>query len=66
MKRSKFEWRVRDVSKRNCNQQTKNLSSWNQELLDKQEEFNTARYYAEIIVTTIREPLIVLDKKTLH
>ncbi|MFA5296863.1 MAG: chemotaxis protein CheB [Lutibacter sp.] len=34
----------------------------NQELLDKQEQLNAARYYAESIVTTIREPLIVLDK----
>ena len=37
----------------------------NQELLDKQSELNASRYYAESIVTTIREPLIVLDK-TLH
>ncbi|MBC7555511.1 MAG: PAS domain-containing protein, partial [Chryseobacterium sp.] len=35
----------------------------NQELLDKQDELNASRYYAESIVTTIRQPLIVLDKK---
>ncbi|MGV8945502.1 MAG: chemotaxis protein CheB [Lutibacter sp.] len=34
----------------------------NQELLEKQEQLNSARYYAESIVSTIREPLIVLDK----
>jgi len=34
----------------------------NQELLDKQLELNASRYYAESIVTTIRHPLIVLDK----
>ena len=34
----------------------------NQELLDKQEQLNAASYYAESIVSTIREPLIVLDK----
>ena len=35
----------------------------NQELNEKQFELNTTRHYAESIVSTIREPLIVLDKK---
>ncbi len=34
----------------------------NQELLDKQEQLNAARLYSEAIVTTIREPLIILDR----
>nr|MBA3985657.1 PAS domain-containing protein [Flavobacteriales bacterium] len=34
----------------------------NQELLDKQSELNASRHYAESIVTTIRHPLIILDK----
>ena len=34
----------------------------NQELLEKHSELNASRHYAESIVTTIREPLIILDK----
>lgn len=34
----------------------------NQELLDKQEQLNRARLYAEAIVETIREPLVILDR----
>jgi two-component system CheB/CheR fusion protein len=35
----------------------------NQELTDKQEQLNATRFYAESIVTTIREPLVILDGK---
>jgi two-component system CheB/CheR fusion protein len=34
----------------------------NQELYDRNEQLNLSRLYAESIVTTIREPLIILDK----
>jgi two-component system CheB/CheR fusion protein len=52
-----------ETSKEELQSTNEELIIVNQELLDKQEQFNTARYYAESIVTTIREPLIVLDKK---
>lgn len=35
----------------------------NQELFDRNEQLNTSRLYAESIVTTIREPLIILNKE---
>jgi two-component system CheB/CheR fusion protein len=35
----------------------------NQELLDKQDQLNASRYYSESIVSSLRHPLIVLDKK---
>ncbi len=34
----------------------------NHELLDKQEQFNATRFDSDAIVSTIREPLLVLDK----
>jgi two-component system CheB/CheR fusion protein len=52
-----------ETSKEELQSTNEELIIVNQELLDKQEQFNNARYYAESIVTTIREPLIVLDKK---
>lgn len=52
-----------ETSKEELQSTNEELIIVNQELLDKQEQFNTARYYAESIVTTIREPLIVLDKR---
>jgi two-component system, chemotaxis family, CheB/CheR fusion protein len=33
----------------------------NQELIDKQEQLNATLHYAESIITTIREPLVILD-----
>ncbi|MDI3320885.1 CheR family methyltransferase [Pinibacter soli] len=38
------------------------LTILNQELFDRNEQLNIARLYAESIIATIREPLIVLDK----
>ncbi|MEO6932041.1 MAG: ATP-binding protein, partial [Chitinophagaceae bacterium] len=35
----------------------------NQELYDRNEQLNISRKYAESIVTTIREPLLILDEK---
>ncbi|MCW3075687.1 MAG: hypothetical protein JWO32_296, partial [Bacteroidetes bacterium] len=35
----------------------------NQELLDKQDELNADRTYAQAIIQTLREPLIILDKE---
>ncbi len=35
----------------------------NQELIEKQEQLNATLYYAKSIVTTIREPLVILDGK---
>ncbi|HEY0047279.1 MAG TPA: CheR family methyltransferase [Flavobacterium sp.] len=38
------------------------LISVNDELMDRQEQLTVARNYAEAIVTTIREPLVVIDQ----
>jgi hypothetical protein len=51
-----------ETSKRNCNNKRRTIIV-NQELLDKQEEFNNMRYYAESIVTTMNR-LSYSDKKT--
>ena len=51
-----------ETSKEELQSTNEELTIVNQELLDKQEQLNTLRYYAESIITTIREPLIVLDK----
>ncbi len=51
-----------ETSKEELQSTNEELIIVNQELLDKQEQLNTSRYYAESIITTIREPLIVLDK----
>lgn len=51
-----------ETSKEELQSGNEELSVINQELVDKQEQLNNARLYAENIVTTIREPLIVLDK----
>ena len=51
-----------ETSKEELQSTNEELIIVNQELLDKQEQLNAARYYAENIVSTIREPLIVLDK----
>lgn len=52
-----------EASKEELQSTSDELIHVNQELLDKQEQFNAARYYAESIVSTIREPLIILDKR---
>ncbi|MGV9004940.1 CheR family methyltransferase [Flavobacterium sp.] len=51
-----------ETSREELQSTNEELTIVNQELLDKQEQLNETRYYAESIVTTIREPLIVLDK----
>lgn len=51
-----------ETSKEELQSTNEELIIVNQELLEKQEQLNAARYYAESIVTTIREPLIILDK----
>ncbi len=38
------------------------LSSLNLELIDREEQLNAAREYSEAIVSTIKEPLVILDK----
>lgn len=51
-----------ETSKEELQSTNEELIIVNQELLEKQEELNEARYYAESIVSTIREPLVILDK----
>ncbi len=51
-----------ETSKEELQSTNEELIIVNQELLDKQEQLNAARYYSDSIVTTIREPLIILDK----
>ncbi len=38
------------------------LMNVNEELLERQNQLTTAKHYAEAIVTTIREPLIIIDE----
>jgi two-component system CheB/CheR fusion protein len=51
-----------ETSKEELQSTNEELIIVNQELLEKQKQLNEARYYAESIVSTIREPLVVLDK----
>ncbi|WP_165940144.1 chemotaxis protein CheB [Dyadobacter psychrotolerans] len=51
-----------ETSREELQSSNEELVILNQELLEKQELLNTERLYAEAIVTTIREPLIILDK----
>ena len=51
-----------ETSKEELQSTNEELIIVNQELIDKQEQLNIARYYSDSIVSTIREPLIVLDK----
>ncbi|WP_159473709.1 chemotaxis protein CheB [Dyadobacter sp. 3J3] len=51
-----------ETSREELQSSNEELVILNQELLDKQEQLNTARLYSEAIVTTIREPLVILDK----
>jgi len=51
-----------ETSKEELQSTNEELTIVNQELLDKQEQLNTSRFYSEAIVTTMREPLVVLDK----
>ena len=51
-----------ETSKEELQSTNEELTIINHELLDKQEQLNASRTYAESIVTTLREPLIVLDQ----
>jgi len=51
-----------ETSKEELQSSNEELLIVNQELLDKQEQLNASRFYSEAIVTTMREPLVVLDK----
>lgn len=51
-----------ETSKEEIQSTNEELTTLNQELLDRNEQLNIARLYAESIIATIREPLIVLNK----
>lgn len=52
-----------EISKEELQSTVEELSVANQELAFKNEQLNYSRKYAEAIVATIREPLIVLDRE---
>ena len=54
-----------ETSKEELQSTNEELIIVNQELLEKQEQLSTARLYSDSIVSTIRHPLIVLDKDLL-
>ncbi len=51
-----------ETSKEELQSTNEELIIINQELIDKQEQLNNTRLYAEAIVSTVRHPLIILDK----
>ena len=51
-----------ETSKEEIQSTNEELMTLNQELFDRNEQLNISRLYAESIVSTIREPLIVLDR----
>jgi two-component system, chemotaxis family, CheB/CheR fusion protein len=51
-----------ETSKEEIQSTNEELTTLNQELFDRNEQLNLSRLYAESIVATIREPLIILDK----
>lgn len=51
-----------ETSKEEIQSTNEELTTLNQELLDRNDQLNIARLYAESIIATIREPLVVLDK----
>jgi len=52
-----------ETSREELQSSNEELNIINQELIEKQEQLNATLYYAESIVTTIREPLVILDGK---
>jgi len=52
-----------ETSKEEIQSTNEELVILNQELFDRNEQLNLSRLYAESIVATIREPLIILDNK---
>lgn len=51
-----------ETSKEELQSTNEELLIVNHELLDKQEQLNASNIYSEAIISTIREPLVVLDK----
>ncbi len=51
-----------ETSKEEIQSTNEELTSLNQELFDRNDQLNAARLYAESIVATIREPILILDK----
>lgn len=51
-----------ETSKEELQSTNEELLIVNQELLDKQDQLNASRFYSEAIVTTMREPLVILDR----
>jgi len=51
-----------ETSREEIQSTNEELMTLNQELFDRNEQLNISRLYAESIVSTIREPLIVLDR----
>jgi two-component system, chemotaxis family, CheB/CheR fusion protein len=51
-----------ETSKEEIQSTNEELTTLNQELFDRNEQFNLSRIYAESIVATIREPLLVLER----
>ncbi len=51
-----------ETSKEEIQSTNEELTTLNQELSDRNDQLNIARLYAESIIATIREPIIVLDK----
>lgn len=51
-----------ETSKEEIQSTNEELTTLNQELFDRNEQLNLTRLYAESIIATIREPLLVLDR----
>ena len=51
-----------ETSKEEIQSTNEELTTLNQELFDRNEQLNLSRLYAESIVATIREPLLILDR----
>jgi two-component system CheB/CheR fusion protein len=51
-----------ETSKEEIQSTNEELTTLNQELFDRNEQLNLSRLYAESIIATIREPLLVLDQ----
>ncbi len=54
-----------ETSKEEIQSTNEELTTLNQELYDRNEQLNLARLYAEAIIATMREPLLVLDRSML-
>ncbi|MES1249387.1 MAG: CheR family methyltransferase, partial [Chitinophaga rupis] len=51
-----------ETSKEEIQSTNEELTTLNQELFDRNEQLNLSRLYAESIIATVREPLLVLDR----